>query len=80
MTAIGFKPLSPTWGCFLGCSVPHIVQQLKIVCHAALTRHKLHIFDMIAAPPTLMKQKNPVLPFSGRMRPFWQKILVPSVG
>ena len=34
---------------------------------------------MCAGSPTLVKQKNPVLPFSRRKRPFWQKILIKLV-
>ena len=56
-----------------------IVQQIKTVCHAASTPNGYDIFDMCAGSPARVKQKNPVLPFSRRIRPFWQKILAKPV-
>ena len=79
LVATGFEPLSPIWGCSFGCSVSHIVQQIKTVCHAASTTNRQNIFDMCAGSPTLIQQKNPVLPFSRRRRRYWQKILVKPV-
>ena len=40
LIASGLEPLSPTWGCFFGCSVRHIVKQIKTVCHAASTSNR----------------------------------------
>ena len=79
LIATGFEHLSPIWGCSLGYSAQHIVQQIKTVCHPALTPNGHDIFDMCAGSPTLVKQKNPVLPFSRRIRPFWQKNFVKPV-
>ena len=78
MIATGFEPLSPIWGCSLGYSVLHIVQQIKTVCHAASTPNGYDIFNMCAGSPTQVKQKNPILLFR-RIRPFWQKIIVKPV-
>ena len=46
------------------------------LCHAASTTNRQNIFDICAGSPTLVQQKNPVLAFSRRRRPYWQKILV----
>ena len=78
-TATGCEPPSPIRSCSFGYYVLHIVQQIKIVCHAASTPNGYNIFDMCAGSPTRVKQKNSVLPFSKRIRPFWQKILEKSV-
>ena len=55
----------PVWG----CSAPHIVQQFETVSHAASTPNMKHFFNILAASPTLRKQKNQVLPFYRKMRP-----------
>ena len=55
------------------------MQQIKTVCHAGLNPNRYDIFDMCAGSPTLVKQKNPVLPFPRIMGPFWQKRLVKPV-
>ena len=60
-------------------SVLHIVQQIKTVCHTASTPNGYDIFHMCVGSRTQVKQKNPVLPFSRRVRHFWQKILVKPV-
>ena len=46
LIATGFEPLSPIWDCSFGYSVPHIVQQIKTVCHAASTQNGYDIFDV----------------------------------
>ena len=76
VNATGFKPLSPIWGCSLDCSVPHNVQQFKTVCHPASTQNMWHrVIRLLLLPPCKTKESS-FFPFSLRMRPFRQKILV----
>ena len=47
--------------------------QFKTVSNASSIQNFELTFNMLAASPTLRKQKNPVLPFSKKMRPFRKK-------